>query len=577
MRLGERLGNWLSAAWRRGLGGYLLLAAGLFVLTAGAGLRVANLRTRARNEQWVCRAVSSLAASVERGAKRGRVLARWVRGRAGWAALVRVEGGPLPMLRLAATSGLGLRLGPLDAHSQPRARRPQAKELYDRALEAFVRGRKVWWESAPGRPEQVGCALRHGSWVLAGQARPAYPRVNWYWGVLVAAVAVPGLLLLLVLPALRGRWRTLAVGLAWVALAAGSLAWYGLVAAGAAGAGGGHSAFGELGSGLGAGLSVAACLLVLVAAVGRAFGWAGRARRALAAHRVAYAYVAPAALGMLVLVLVPFVFGLALGFFNHCEGRFEFVGLRNFWEILSGGGAPLTHPLNFYFTLGVTLLWTVVNVALHTGIGLGLALLLRNPTLRFKGVYRVLLIVPWAVPNYITALMWKGMFHRQFGAVNQVLGLLGISPVSWFSHFWSAFTANVVTNTWLGFPFMMVVSLGALQSIPRELYEAAEVDGASRWATFRHITLPLLKPALLPAVVLGSIWTFNMFNVIYLVSGGEPGGSTDILITEAYRWAFIRYERYGLAAAYAVLIFLILLGYTYLTSRVTRAAKEAGS
>jgi arabinogalactan oligomer/maltooligosaccharide transport system permease protein len=142
--------------------------------------------------------------------------------------------------------------------------------------------------------------------------------------------------------------------------------------------------------------------------------------------------------------------------------------------------------------------------------------------------------------------------------------------VSWFSSWSTAFTANVVTNTWLGFPFMMVVALGALESIPRDLYEAAEVDGATAWQRFRHITLPHLRPALAPAVVLGSIWTFNMFNVIFLVSGGQPGGATDILVTDAYRWAFERGERYGMAAAYATIIFLVLLLWTVFGTRVTR-------
>jgi ABC-type sugar transport system permease subunit len=315
-------------------------------------------------------------------------------------------------------------------------------------------------------------------------------------------------------------------------------------------------------------------LALLVPILGWRGTW-GRASRAMVEHRLGYAYILPAALGMLVLVLVPFVIGLGLGFFNHCDGRYDFVGLRNFGEILSGGGTPITDAGNFYFTLGVTLLWTTLNVALHLSIGLLLALLLKDPLLKGKGIYRVLLILPWAVPNYITALMWKGMFHQQFGAVNQVLSVFGIENMSWFSTFWTAFTANVVTNTWLGFPFMMVVCLGALQSIPNDLYEAAEVDGASRWYQFSRITLPLLKPALLPSVILGSIWTFNMFNVIYLVSGGEPGGSTDILITEAYRWAFIRHERYGLAAAYATLIFLILLSYTLITNRITKANEGA--
>ena len=208
-------------------------------------------------------------------------------------------------------------------------------------------------------------------------------------------------------------------------------------------------------------------------------------------------------------------------------------------------------------------------MVLHVSLGAALAMLLREPWVRLRGVFRVMLILPWAIPNYITALIWKGMFHYQFGAINGVLGWLGVEPVSWFGSFSTSFAANLATNTWLGFPFMMVVTLGALQSIPRDLEQAAEVDGASGWQRFRHITLPLLKPALLPAVVLGSVWTFNMFNIIYLVSGGEPDGSTEILISEAYRWAFTRQHQYGYAAAYAVLIFFVLLAYSRVGNRVS--------
>jgi len=215
--------------------------------------------------------------------------------------------------------------------------------------------------------------------------------------------------------------------------------------------------------------------------------------------------------------------------------------------------------------------WTATNVFLHLGIGLGLALLLKDPLLRLKGLYRVLLIIPWAIPNYITAIIWRGMFDAEDGVINHLLGTVGFS---WWGSTGSAFFANLVTNCWLGFPFMMVISLGALQSIPGALYEAADVDGASRWHKFRHITLPLLKPALFPAIILGTIWTFNMFNIIYLVSEGAPGGASDILITEAYRWAFERADRYGLASAYALIIFVILLGYTLLANRMARATED---
>ena len=286
------------------------------------------------------------------------------------------------------------------------------------------------------------------------------------------------------------------------------------------------------------------------------------------ASKTAYLYVAPAAIAMTLLTAIPFVVGAMVSLFAHHQGSFTFVGLANFLDILLARDWPITSSLSFYCTLLVTLGWTLGNIVLHVGIGLALALMLREPWLKFKGIYRVLLIIPWAIPNYITALIWKGMFHQQFGAINGLLAAVRLEPVSWFAQFSTSFAANLITNTWLGFPFMMVVSLGALQSIPRDLEAAASVDGATGWQRFWYITLPLLKPALLPAVVLGSVWTFNMFNVIYLVSAGEPDSSTDILISDAYRWAFSRGNRYGYASAYAVLIFFILLGYSKVGNRI---------
>lgn len=289
----------------------------------------------------------------------------------------------------------------------------------------------------------------------------------------------------------------------------------------------------------------------------------------------AYAYVGPMALTVFVLVFVPFVVATGVSLFAHTSGEWTFVGLRNFLWILSARDFGVTDPMSFYFTLAVTVLWTALNVVLHVTIGVALAMLMRHRWGPIRGVYRVLLIVPWAVPNYITALIWRGMFHRQFGAINDLLGLLGLEPVSWFAHFWTALAANVATNTWLGFPFMMVVTLGALQAIPKDLEEAAEVDGAGAVRRFFHVILPLLRPALVPAIVLGSVWTFNMFNIVYLVSGGEPDGASEILISEAYRWAFTRQEQYGYASAYGVLVFLSLLLYSRLVKRVT--GQEGGA
>ncbi len=297
--------------------------------------------------------------------------------------------------------------------------------------------------------------------------------------------------------------------------------------------------------------------------------WVGRARKAshgpsLRDSLSAYRYLAHAVFAVGVLVILPLSVGAATALFAGPSTDMHYVGLGNFVEILTARGGPLLQTGSFYLVLLVTLLWTVVNVAFHLGIGLAVGLLLSRPLLKMKAVYRVLLIIPWAVPNYVTALAWKGMFHRQFGAVTGVIhainDLLGTSlePISWFAQFSTAFTANVVTNVWLGFPFMMVVTIGALTSVPKDVLEAAEVDGASRWQRLTRVTLPIIRPTLMPAVTLGAIWTFNMFNVVFLVSGGDPDGTTDILVSEAYRWAFTREAQYGYAAAYAVLIFLLL-------------------
>lgn len=291
-------------------------------------------------------------------------------------------------------------------------------------------------------------------------------------------------------------------------------------------------------------------------------------------------------LGMLVLVFFPFFYGIALAFtdttlFNEqLPFRERWVGLQNFFAILGDfdvvrhtAEGTVVNYANFYWTLMMTVIWTVTNVTVGVTFGFLLALALNTEGFKGKTIYRVLLILPWAIPNYITALVWRGMFHPQFGVINQFLQMVGLEPVRWFDGVLSAFMTGLITNGWLSFPFMMVVILGALQSIPKDMYEAAEVEGASRWQQFRSITLPLLRPTLVPAVVLSVVWTFNMFNIIFLVSGGEPGGANEILITKAYKIAFEQYQ-YAYAAAYSTVIFVILLVYGYFQTRLTRATES---
>jgi arabinogalactan oligomer/maltooligosaccharide transport system permease protein len=323
--------------------------------------------------------------------------------------------------------------------------------------------------------------------------------------------------------------------------------------------------------------------LLLLSFVG--LGGAARTGAALVEYRTAYAYTMPANLGMLVLVFFPFAYGVALSFtnaniYNVDKSIFDtWIGLQNYVDIVTN--FHLAHRTaeglvwdyqNFYYTLLFTIVWTVSNVAIGVSLGLTLALILNLPGFALKPFYRVLLILPWATPNYITALIFRGMFHQQFGVINQIFQLVGAHPVAWFNQPFTSFLAVLTTNGWLSFPFMMVISLGALQSIPGDLYEAARVDGASRWQQFRSITLPSLRPALVPAIILSVIWTFNQFNVIYLVSAGEPAGATEILITQSYKLAFEQY-RYGYAAAYSMIIFLILFAYGTWQNRVTGATE----
>jgi arabinogalactan oligomer/maltooligosaccharide transport system permease protein len=270
-------------------------------------------------------------------------------------------------------------------------------------------------------------------------------------------------------------------------------------------------------------------------------------------YKLAYLYITPAFIVMGLVVIYPFFYNLTISFSN--------MNLLNFrdWVIVGFGQYinVFSDPI-FYSTLLKTVLWTAVNLFFHVFVGVALALMLNRP-LFLKPLFRVLLILPWAVPQVITALTWRGMFNNEFGAVNLILRSMGLGVVDWLSTPIGAFAACLITNIWLGFPFMMVIALGGLQSIPYELYEAADIDGASKWQRFKHITLPLLKPVMVPAITLGVIWTFNNFNVIWLVSnGGEPSDSTHILVSYVYKAVFTSY-RYGYSAALSMVIFGILL------------------
>lgn len=284
-----------------------------------------------------------------------------------------------------------------------------------------------------------------------------------------------------------------------------------------------------------------------------------------------YLFLAPAMAAMALLVFYPLAKGIGYSFTDMNQYNmgtrflppsYRLVGLANYARVL-GAGSP------FWGVLRQTLVWTFVNVALHFSIGLALAVALHR-RLAARAAYRLLFLVPWAVPSFISAFAWRWLFNYDYGFINLALRWLGLRPVPWLSDPFWAMVSVIATNVWLGFPFMMVVMLGGLQAIPRELYEAARVDGASGWAQFRHVTLPMLKPVAFTATLLGVIWTFNMFNVIYLITEGGPSNSTQILVTFAYQQAFGAWE-FGLATTYGVLILSLLVAFSFLYSRALKA------
>ncbi|MHB1172220.1 MAG: ABC transporter permease subunit [Lacisediminihabitans sp.] len=232
------------------------------------------------------------------------------------------------------------------------------------------------------------------------------------------------------------------------------------------------------------------------------------------------------------------------------------------------------------------ILWTfafaLLSVLTTFALGLFLALVLNHPKLRGKKIYRVLVILPYAFPAFLSGLVWAGLLNPQFGFVNQVL--FGGAEIPWLTDPWLARVSVLLVNLWLGYPYMFLVCTGALQSLPEELDEAARVDGANPWRVFRSIKLPLLLVSVAPLLIASFAFNFNNFNVIYMLTRGGPRftdttfdiGSTDLLITMVYKVAFGQggARDYGLASALSILIFILVAVISIIAFRRTKALEE---
>jgi arabinogalactan oligomer / maltooligosaccharide transport system permease protein len=320
--------------------------------------------------------------------------------------------------------------------------------------------------------------------------------------------------------------------------------------------------------------------------------------------RVAYFYLLPALFVMAVITFYPLVYQVWMSFTDYSVRSLNpnaatyqqpnFIGFDNYMSILDGSMSSIMPNFDFWSMLFFNLFWTFSQVIVHVALGIIIAVLLNTRGLWFKGIYRAIFILPMVIPSLVIAVVWRNMFDPDYGAINQALAVIGgwfgmpksdfrirwidqvQPPFDWFLPFYPmplSFFAVSITNIWLGWPFMTLVATGALQSVPADLYEAASIDGANGRQQFFSITLPLIRPAMVPAAMLGIIMTFNQFNVIYFVSGGGPLRQTEILVTTAYR--LVNEQRaYGLAAAFAIIIFFVLLALTLATNQITKATES---
>lgn len=295
-----------------------------------------------------------------------------------------------------------------------------------------------------------------------------------------------------------------------------------------------------------------------------------------------YLMLSPGFFLLLFVVILPIAFVLLLAFTNYDlyhnwpAALTDWIGLANFKKLFTMSVWRDT----FLNVFAWTIIWTLVATTLQIALGVFLALLVNQKELKGKAIIRTLLILPWAVPAFVTILIFSGMFNESFGAINTtILNALGVSPISWMTDAMWTRMALIMIQTWLGFPFIFVMVTGVLQAIPDELYEAATVDGATIFQKFKQITFPLVMFSIAPILITQYTFNFNNFNVIFLFNSGGPSidgqnaGGTDILISWIYNLTMST-QQYGMAAAITMIMSIVVIVIAIWQFRRTRSFQE---
>ncbi len=295
-----------------------------------------------------------------------------------------------------------------------------------------------------------------------------------------------------------------------------------------------------------------------------------------------YLMISPGFILLVFVVVFPIIFGFAIGFTNYNlynsppAKLVDWVGLKNFFNIFQVNLWRNT----FFDVLQWTVVWTLLASTLQCTVGVLLAILVNQKDLKGKSLIRTIFILPWAVPGFVTILIFTGMFNDSFGVINNViLDFLGIDPKAWLTDpFWTK-VALIMIQTWLGFPFVFAMTTGVLQAIPNDLYEAATMDGASKFQQLKTITLPLVLYSIAPILITQYTFNFNNFNIIYLFNNGGPAvigsnaGGTDILVSWIYKLTMSS-SQYGIASAITLLLSIVVVGIALWQFRMTKSFKE---
>ncbi|MDN5386989.1 MULTISPECIES: carbohydrate ABC transporter permease [Bacillus] len=302
----------------------------------------------------------------------------------------------------------------------------------------------------------------------------------------------------------------------------------------------------------------------------------------LMAQGYPYLISGPSLFILIFAVVFPILFSFALAFTNYNlyhsppAHLVDWVGLKTFADIFTVDIWRST----FLDVLAWTIVWTLVASTLQVGLGILLAVVVNQKEVRFKKFFRTILVLPWAVPGFVTILVFAGLFNDSFGAFNhQILAAFGIDPIPWMTNANWTKLALILMQGWLGFPYVFIVTTGVLQSIPDDLYEAATIDGASAFSKFRHITMPLILIAMAPIIITQFTFNFNNFNIIYLFNGGGPAvpgstaGGTDILVSWIYKLT-MQSSQYSLAAALTILLSVFVISIALWQFRRTNSFKE---